>query len=75
MEAIRKILDILDKPTIRHTQAALNDLAAGLAWSWLVLGILELIRPGIASIYLDLNLILVLALSAWVVSVVKPLSN
>lgn len=69
-----KVWEILKKPIVRQIQLVLGELAIGLSLSWLGLFALELIRPGIVSLYLDLNLILVLALGTWVLSILgkKP---
>ena len=69
MEIITRFLSLINTPVVAKGQLVLKETAVGLAVSWLVLFALELMRPGIASLYLDLNLILVLALGAWVVSI------
>lgn len=76
--AVDKIMAILiklrayfKKPAVVHMQRALGNLAFGLSISWLILFLLEVWRPGLASLYLDLNLILVLALIVWTLSIIK----
>lgn len=75
MELIRKINKNFNNTVVSLIQLVLNNIAIGLGLAWLVLLILELIRPGIVSIHLDLNLILLLALGVWIISVIKPLPN
>ncbi|MDP3985828.1 MAG: hypothetical protein U1C53_02480 [Candidatus Veblenbacteria bacterium] len=63
---------ILKHPAVVVGQNALMHLAVGLAVSWLVLFAFELLRPGVASLYLDLNLLLALMILSWLLSVVGP---
>ena len=43
----------------------LGELGLGLGISWVVLVLIEFIRPGAVSLYFDINLILLLALVGW----------
>ena len=50
---------------VRNLRLALGHLAVGLTYAWWILFLLELWRPGLLSWYLNLNLLLGLALTAW----------
>ncbi|HAO81600.1 MAG: hypothetical protein UV57_C0057G0004 [Parcubacteria group bacterium GW2011_GWD2_43_10] len=69
MAVITRFLSVINIPLVLRAQFVLKEIATGLTISWLSLFALELMRPGIVSLHLDLNLILVLALSAWVISI------
>ncbi len=69
MDKLEKFVIFLDQPLVKQTQTVFGLVATGLAFSWLILLAVEIWRPGIVSVYLDLNLILVLALGAWIISI------
>lgn len=56
---------VLNQPAVVLSRTVLGELAVGLAFSWLMLISLEIIRPGMVSLYLDLNLLLVAVVLTW----------
>ncbi|MBU1038682.1 hypothetical protein KKC17_00365 [Patescibacteria group bacterium] len=60
-------LSILDYRVSKLIRRWLGELSLGLLGAWWLMWLLELVRPGGVSLYLDLNLILVLALIAWLI--------
>ena len=48
-----------------NTRAVLGELAVGLSISWALLFLLEILRSGLVSLYLDLNLILAIMILSW----------
>ncbi len=56
------MVQIGNSPLLNRLRLVLAEVALGLLFSWWLLLGLELIRPGSASLYLDLNLILVLGI-------------
>lgn len=69
MALLEKIKLFFKKSWVGKSQHVLGEIATGLGTSWIVLMVFELCRPGVASLYLDLNLILVLALVVWGLSI------
>jgi len=61
--------------SLKFFQAGLLSAGRGLLAAWWLLWLLELLRPGLVSLYLDLNLILVLALVAWFIGRGESVSN
>ncbi|MBI5733840.1 MAG: hypothetical protein HY973_02765 [Candidatus Kerfeldbacteria bacterium] len=56
------MVQIGNSPLLNRLRLVLAEVAIGLLFSWWLLLGLELIRPGSVSLYLDLNLILVLGI-------------
>lgn len=75
MAKIEKFKIFFELPAVKQAQSVFGQVATGLALSWLILLVCEIWRPGIASLYLDLNLILVLALGTWVLSILGKKAN
>ncbi len=71
MAKLDKIKILFRKPQVVLVQSIFSEVAAGLGISWFVLMVFEIWRSGMASLYLDLNLILVLALITWALSIVR----
>lgn len=65
MELKNKTSLITNYPLLTAVRKFLGEAAIGLMVSWMILFLLELMRPGIASLHIDLNLLLVLGALAW----------
>ncbi|MFZ5391408.1 MAG: hypothetical protein ACOZAJ_03995 [Patescibacteria group bacterium] len=59
--------DLLSNSIIKLSRQIIGELGLGLLAAWWLMWLVELLRPGSVSLYLDLNLILVLALVAWLI--------
>jgi len=70
------MIKIFQSPLLTSARLVLGETAVGLLLSWWFLFCLELIRPGLVSLYFDLNLILAIAIVAWLLGVrPAPLSR
>lgn len=62
---MNNFLSLLQHPGVIVSRGILALAAQGMACAWLILMGLELARPGMASLYLDLNLILAITVACW----------
>lgn len=60
------VVALLQHHYLRAIRSALGHSAVGLGTSWCVLSVFELWRPVSVAWYLDLNLLLLISLLAWV---------
>lgn len=65
MELKRKLMMAFNSAPMTNTRAVLGELAVGLSISWALLFLLEILRSGLVSLYLDLNLILAITILSW----------
>lgn len=59
------VLELNRNSWVIKTRIILGEFAVGLAVSFLALFLLEIIRPGMVSLYIDLNLLFVVSLITW----------
>jgi hypothetical protein len=70
------MIKVFQSPWLMNIRLILGEIAVGLLLSWWWLFCLELIRPGLVSLYLNLNVVLLLAAGAWAFGLrPKPLNR